>query len=111
MTSFKELIVWQKSRVLVKDVYLLCEKLPTSERFGLVSQMQRSAVSVPSNIAEGYRRRNVKEYLQFLGIASGSAAELETQLILCNDLFKLDVSQLLDLLLGIHGYLDIQIDR
>jgi four helix bundle protein len=105
MTSFKELVVWQKSRKLVKDVYILCGQLPESEKFGLISQMQRSSVSIPSNIAEGYRRRNVNEYLHFLSIAAGSAAELETQIILSNDLYKIEVNEVLDLLLEVQKML------
>lgn len=104
-TTFKDLIVWQKSIVLVRQVYELCEELPDKEKFGLSSQMRRAAVSVPSNIAEGYRRRNRKEYLQFLGIASGSAAELETQLIITNDIFNLEVSVSINLLLEIQKML------
>lgn len=88
LTSYKDLAVWQKSREIVKEVYLLCAKLPTDEVFGLSSQMKRASVSIPSNIAEGHRRNNRKEYVQFLGIAAGSAAELETQLILMQDLFE-----------------------
>ena len=82
INSFRQLHVWQKSFELAKDVYGYCEKLPTSERFGLASQMQRSSVSIPSNIAEGQQRNNRKEYRQFIGMAKGSAAELETQLLL-----------------------------
>ena len=80
---------------MAKDVYILCEKLPNDEKYGLSSQMKRAAISIPSNIAEGYRRNNRKEYVQFLGISQGSAAELETQLLLTNDLFNLEVADLL----------------
>jgi four helix bundle protein len=93
LNSFQDLIVWQKARLLVGGVYILCEKLPKDEKFGLSNQAKRSAVSIPSNIAEGYRRNNRKEYVQFLGIALGSAAELETQLILMNDIFKIDINE------------------
>ena len=78
--SHKELLVWQRSMQLVKEVYLLTEKLPKSELFGLTSQMRRSAVSIPSNIAEGRRRFHKKEFIQFLTIAYASGAELETQI-------------------------------
>lgn len=71
---------------LVKEVYLLTEDLPSDEKYGLISQIRRCAVSIPSNIAEGAGRNNVKEFNQFLGIASGSTYELETQLILLTDL-------------------------
>ncbi len=82
MQSFKELTVWQKSIELVKEVYRATESLPKSELYGLVSQMRRSSVSISSNIAEGYKRKNRKEYIQFLSVAEGSSAELETQVII-----------------------------
>ncbi len=77
--SYRDLIVWQKSLVLVKLVYELTNRFPDSEKFGLVSQMRRSAVSIPSNIAEGRYRGTKKDYCQFLTIAFASGAELETQ--------------------------------
>lgn len=77
--TFKELLVWQKAVVLVKGVYVLTRKFPAEERYGLVSQMQRAAVSVPSNIAEGWMRRSSKYFIHFLRIALGSVGELETQ--------------------------------
>lgn len=86
--SFKQLIVWQKSILLVKEIYEITKKFPQNEMYGLVSQMRRSAVSLPSNIAEGYKRRGIKEYLQFLSIAEASSAELETQIIISKDLYK-----------------------
>lgn len=88
LKSYKELIVWQKSVELVKEVYKFTNNFPKSEVYGLSSQMQRSAVSVPSNIAEGYSRKNLKEYIHFLRIAYGSATELETQIIIAKDLYK-----------------------
>lgn len=88
LNSHKELIVWQKSITLVKDIYRLTSNFPKNELYGLSSQMQRAAVSIPSNIAEGYSRKNTKEYLQFLRIAYGSATELETQIIIAEDLYK-----------------------
>ncbi len=96
LSSYKDLHVWQHSRELTKNVYKLCEKLPKDEVFGICSQMKRSSVSIPSNIAEGYRRNNRKEYVQFIGIAAGSAAELETQLILVNDIFSIDTAELVN---------------
>lgn len=69
--------------------------MPSHEQFGLTSQARRCAVSIPSNIAEGQQRRNRKEYRQFLGISQGSAAELETQLLLIEEIYKLSVSDLL----------------
>jgi len=87
LKSYKELIVWQKSIELVKEIYKLTNEFPRSEIYGLSSQMQRAAISIPSNIAEGYSRKNLKEYIQFLHIAYGSSAELETQLIISKDLY------------------------
>ena len=78
--SYKDLIVWQKSMKLVVAVYGLTELYPKSELYGLTSQTRRSAISIPSNIAEGRRRRSRKEYNQFLLIAYSSGAELETQI-------------------------------
>ena len=88
MKSHKELIVWQKSMELVEEIYALTKKFPKSEIFGLSSQMQRAAIAIPSNIAEGAKRNHKAEYIQFLSIANGSAAELETQLILAKKLFS-----------------------
>jgi four helix bundle protein len=86
MKNHKELIVYQKSYQLCLDIYRITKDFPKEEMYGLVSQMRRSAVSIPSNIAEGYRRKNRPEYLQFLRIALGSQAELETQISLSKDL-------------------------
>lgn len=88
ITSYKELIVWKKAMELVREVYLLTEKFPRDEIYGLASQMQRAAVAIPSNIAEGYLRGHRKEYTQFLQIALGSAAELETQMLICKSINK-----------------------
>ena len=81
--NFKELIVWQKAIQLVVSVYDLVKEFPKSEMFALSDQMRRAVVSIPSNIAEGYERNSVKEYVHFLTIARGSKAELETQLHIC----------------------------
>ena len=86
MNSFKELIVWQKSMELAKLIYEATYSFPKAETFGLASQMQRAAVSIPSNIAEGFSRKHPREFRQFLSIAYSSAAELETQLILSEEL-------------------------
>ena len=80
INSYKSLIVWQKSIELVVEIYKITDFLPKSEIYGLTSQMRRSAVSIPSNIAEGRRRGSRKDYRQFLIIAYGSGAELETQI-------------------------------
>ena len=78
--SYKDLIVWQKSMNLVVKIYELTEKFPKSEIYGLISQMRRSAVSIPSNISECRRRSSRKDFRNFLVIAYGSGSELETQL-------------------------------
>jgi S23 ribosomal protein. len=83
---FTDLIVWQKAMALAADIYKITKSLPKDEIYGLVSQMRRAAVSIPSNIAEGYARYHTKEYTNFLSMALGSAAELETQLYLCINL-------------------------
>jgi len=87
--SYKDLKVWQKSIELVTEIYSLTEKFPKSEIYGLVAQMQRAAVAIPSNIAEGQKRGHSKEFLQFLFISYGSGAELETQIEICKRLNKL----------------------
>src|SRR3989338_4409072 len=107
MLSFKELIVWQKSMDLAKQVYDISRKLPSEERYGLASQMQRCAVSIPSNIAEGNKRNTAKDYVQFLRIASGSAAELETQLLLAMDLYKIEISPEPSLLTEVQKMLEV----
>ena len=84
--NFKDLKIWQRGVELVKLIYVITNSLPVDEKYGIVSQMRRSAVSVPSNIAEGFMRRHNKEYKQFLYIALGSLAELETQIIISKEL-------------------------
>lgn len=76
--SFKDLIVWQKSYRLVSETYKITKDFPREERYGLAQQMRRAAISIPSNIAEGYGRSHRAEYKQFLSMAYGSLAELET---------------------------------
>jgi len=85
-TYYKELIVWQKSLLLVKHIYLVTKGFPSSELYGLVGQMRRAAVSVPSNIAEGQTRKSHADFSRFLEIAHGSLAELETQMIISKEL-------------------------
>ncbi len=94
MHNFKNLKIWQKSRLLVKEVFLLTRDFPIEEKFGLVSQILRSAYSIPSNIAEGSGRTTNKEFARFLDIALGSAFELETQLILASDIDYLSENKL-----------------
>ena len=81
--SYKDLVVWQKSIDLVCEIYKLTKFLPKEEAYGLCNQMQRAAVSIASNIAEGKARNYEKEFAKFLSISKGSAAELETQLHIC----------------------------
>ena len=81
--NYQKMIVWQKAMDVTVMVYSLCRKLPKSEMYALQDQMKRASVSVPSNIAEGQARNSKKEFIQFLSIAKGSKAELETQLLLC----------------------------
>jgi four helix bundle protein len=84
--EFKKLIVWQEAMELTILIYQITKAFPSDERFGLISQMNRCVVSIPSNIAEGAGRNNKNEFNQFLGIARGSSHELETQLIISNKL-------------------------
>lgn len=84
--SYKELIAWQKARELVKNIYRCTQTFPSSEMYGLIAQLRRAAVSVPSNIAEGQGRASTGEFKQFLGHARGSLLELETQLQIAQDL-------------------------
>jgi four helix bundle protein len=84
--NFKNLLVWQRAMVLAKSVYQITEAFPAEERFGLVAQMRRAAVSIPSNIAEGQARHLTGEFIQWISHAEGSLAELETQLRLSTDL-------------------------
>jgi four helix bundle protein len=84
--SYKDLVVWQKGIALAKAVYRLTQSFPSTEKFGLVAQMRRAAVSIPSNIAEGQARHTTGEFIQFISHAEGSLAELDTQLILSIEL-------------------------
>ena len=84
--SYKDLIIWQKSILLVKEIYKLTRLFPQSEQFGIVTQLRRASVSIPSNIAEGYGRRTLKERQQFNLMAYGSALEIETQLLISKKL-------------------------
>jgi len=90
MQSYKDLIVYQKGYKLSLEIYQVTKNYPKEEIYGLTSQMRRSAVSIPCNIAEGYRRGHRKEYVQFLYMAQGSCGELETLMSLSNDLGILD---------------------
>jgi four helix bundle protein len=79
-------VAWQKAMALVVDVYLMTEQLPVAERYGLISQMRRAAVSIPSALAGGHARASTKEFARYISIAMGSLAEVETQVELCSRL-------------------------
>ena len=104
INSYRDLEVWQKSRVLVAAVYKLTKTFPKEELYGLSSQLQRAAVSVPSNISEGKSRRTTKEYMRFLDIAYGSVAEVETQLYIASDLGYTTEQAILYLF---NGYMEV----
>lgn len=97
LTTYKELIVWQKSYSLGLLIYKLTDNFPKKEDFSLTSQMRRCALSIPSNIAEGYRRGHRKEFVQFLQIAFGSASELETQMMFARDIGYIQDKQYKDI--------------
>lgn len=80
--NYRDLLVWQKAMHLVEEVYQLTSRFPPDERFGLVAQLRRAAVSIPSNIAEGQARKSTREFVQFISLAEGSLAEVDTQLLL-----------------------------
>lgn len=110
--SYKDLTVWQRSMELVKEIYEVTSKFPKDEIYGLSIQMRRAAVSIPSNIAEGHLRKNLKEYLQFLRVAYTSSAELETQLIIAKDLYQnLNYKQAESLLEEVQKMLNVMIKK
>lgn len=91
---------------MVREIYTATRLFPKEELYGLTSQMRRAAVSIPSNIAEGYKRKSLGEYVQFLSIADASAAELETQMIISKDLYpKIDFSKIESLLVEVQKML------
>lgn len=94
LKNYKELNVWQKSYQFCLEIYKITMSFPKEERYGLTSQIRRAAVSVPSNIAEGYGRKTTKEYIQALYIAYGSNSELETQIMLSGDLGYINAKNL-----------------
>ena len=98
MHNLKELKIWNKAIDLTVDVYKATASFPSDERFGLISQSRRSAVSIPSNIAEGAGRNSNKEFSNFLGISNGSSFELQTQLVISNRLSLMDDNTLNNLL-------------
>lgn len=92
INSYKNLIVWQKAFELSLFIYRITRNFPKEEVYGLISQMRRCAISIPSNIAEGYCRQRKLEYIQFLQIAFASGAELETQLLIAKELGYISIS-------------------
>ncbi len=90
MRNFKDLDVWKEGRLLTRDIYLLVKTLPEDEKYGLVSQIKRCVISIPSNIAEGSAKSSQKDFARFLQISLGSCFELESHLILCSDLNIID---------------------
>lgn len=116
--SYRDLIVWQKAMDLVRAIYSLTMSFPADERFGLISQVRRAAVSVPSNIAEGQARHTSREFVPFISHAEGSLAEVDTQLTLSNQLRFCNASQTVEIfslieeirkmLMSLRGRLDGQ---
>ena len=114
MKSHKDLDVWKRSMDMVVNIYRLTRQFPSDEQYGLSSQIRRSAISIPSNIAEGSARSSDKEFKQFLYIALGSAAEVETQLILTEKLgylnsvndFLVEISDIRKMLTGLISYVN-----
>jgi four helix bundle protein len=100
---FKNLIVWQKSYKLVLEIYKITKEFPKTETYGLSQQMRKAAVSIPSNIAEGYGRKHKAEYTQFLSIAYGSLLEIETQYMLAIDLKYVSKYEIIENLLNEVG--------
>lgn len=86
MHNFEELEIWRNSRFLCSEIYMVTDNFPEKEKFGIANQMRRAAVSIPSNIAEGASRKSNKDFCRFLEIAVGSCYELETQLLISNDI-------------------------
>ena len=112
MKTHKDLDVWKKSIDFVTKVYNITEKFPNNEKFGIISQIRRAAVSIPSNIAEGSARNSKKELIQFLYISLGSAAELEIQLIISEKLKYIenldvlnDLNDIQKMIMGLIKYL------
>jgi len=97
LKNYKELKVWQKSYGLCLEIYRITAKFPKEEKYGLSSQIRRSVVSVPSNIAEGYGRKTTMDYIRMLYIAYGSVCELETQILLAGDLDFIEKGELVTL--------------
>lgn len=118
MKSHKDLDVWKRSIVFVTEIYRITKTFPNKEKYGIINQMRRSAVSVPSNIAEGSARNSRKENIQFLYVALGSLSELETQIIISNNLeyiseelletFQKEILEIKNMTIGLIRYLSRQ---
>ena len=114
ITSHKDLEVWRKSMDLVENVYKLTQNYPKEELYGITSQIRRATVAIPLNITEGFHRHHIKEYVQFLSISLSSAAELETQVLICKSLPKfngMDFSKAESLIIEIMKMLYVMIER
>ena len=100
VNNFKDLLVWQQSMEVSRRVYVLTRGFPEDEKYGLISQLRRASVSVPSNIAEGHARDSIKDYMRFLSMAAGSLAEIETQIrlsVILGYVNDADINEILDL--------------
>ena len=104
MIKYKELKIWDNSLKILKQVYILCNQFPDSEKFGLTSQLKRASVSLVSNIAEGAGRNSNQQFVQFLSISKGSAYEVEAQLIIAKELGFISNEELDSILLLIEEY-------
>ncbi len=93
ITTYRDLNIWKSGILLVKEIYAMTEKFPKHETYGLTSQMRRSAISIPSNVAEGFKRYHNKEYRQFLYVTLGSCAELETQVTIARELKYIQIEK------------------
>ena len=115
MRKHKQLLVWQEAVQLVSVVYRLTSSFPDHERFGLTTQIRRAAISVPSNIAEGVARSSLADYLRFLAIARGSLSELDTQLVIAENLGYVradpDTAELIERMFGLLNGLIRSIER
>jgi four helix bundle protein len=102
MRNFREYEIWQSAIEIAKEIYQLTDQFPTSEKYGLISQIQRASVSIASNIAEGAARKSQKEFSQFLHIAQGSSFEVETQLIIAQEIGYLKETDMIVLFDKLH---------
>lgn len=108
--SYKDLIVWQKAMMLVREIYKVTKLMPKTEAYILVSQMLRAAISIVSNIAEGFKRNHRAEYKQFLGHSNGSAGELETQILVAKEEYtNIDFSKAESLVIEVQKMLHAMI--